>query len=147
MVDNKTDFDAIVVGGGHNGLVTANYLAMGGLRVCVLEQRHIVGGAAVSEEFHPGYRNSIASFVVLSQAGATLVRGSGLLLYAAACAHSSGDEQPRRMGWPRVQERLDHQCLLGDHTDSICLPRNDWGAREYARLGPGLGCRPSENSR
>ena len=64
MVDNKTDFDAIVVGAGHNGLVTANYLAKGGLRVCVLEQRHIVGGAAVSEEFHPGYRNSVASFVV-----------------------------------------------------------------------------------
>ena len=57
-------FDAIVIGGGHNGLVTANYLAMGGLKVCVLEQRHIVGGAAVSEEFHPGYRNSVASYVV-----------------------------------------------------------------------------------
>lgn len=60
----KTQFDAIVIGGGHNGLTTANYLAMGGLKVCVLEQRHIVGGAAVSEEFHPGYRNSIASYVV-----------------------------------------------------------------------------------
>jgi len=60
----KTDFDAIVIGGGHNGLTTANYLAMGGMKVCVLEQRHIVGGAAVSEEFHPGYRNSIASYVV-----------------------------------------------------------------------------------
>ena len=57
-------FDVIVIGGGHNGLTAANYLAMGGMRVCVLEQRHIVGGAAVSEEFHPGYRNSIASYVV-----------------------------------------------------------------------------------
>ena len=44
---DKSDFDAIVIGGGHNGLVTANYLAMSGLKVCVLEQRHIVGGAAV----------------------------------------------------------------------------------------------------
>lgn len=58
------DFDAIVIGGGHNGLTTANYLAMGGLKVCVLERRPVVGGAAVSEEFHPGYRNSIASYVV-----------------------------------------------------------------------------------
>ncbi len=58
------DYDAIIIGGGHNGLTTANYLAMAGLRVCVLEQRHIVGGAAVSEEFHPGFRNSIASYVV-----------------------------------------------------------------------------------
>ncbi|EED31462.1 putative oxidoreductase family protein [gamma proteobacterium NOR5-3] len=57
-------FDAIVIGAGHNGLTTANYLARGGMRVCVLERRHIVGGAAVTEEFHPGYRNSIASYVV-----------------------------------------------------------------------------------
>ena len=62
MDDNQ--FDAIVIGAGHNGLTTANYLAMGGMKVCVLEARHIVGGAAVSEEFHPGYRNSIASYVV-----------------------------------------------------------------------------------
>ncbi len=57
-------FDVIVIGAGHNGLTAANYLAMGGLKVCVLEQRHIVGGAVVTEEFHPGYRNSIASYVV-----------------------------------------------------------------------------------
>lgn len=60
----STDYDALVIGAGHNGLVTANYLAMAGLRVCVLEQRHVVGGAAVSEEFHPGFRNSLASYVV-----------------------------------------------------------------------------------
>lgn len=60
----ETQYDVIIVGAGHNGLTTANYLALGGLRVCVLERRHIVGGAAVSEEFHPGYRNSIASYVV-----------------------------------------------------------------------------------
>ena len=61
---SNPSFDAIVLGGGHNGLTTANYLAMGGMKVCVLERRHVVGGAAVSEEFHPGYRNSIASYVV-----------------------------------------------------------------------------------
>lgn len=57
-------FDAIVIGAGHNGLTAANYLARGGMRVCALERRPIVGGAAVTEEFHPGYRNSIASYVV-----------------------------------------------------------------------------------
>lgn len=57
-------FDAIVIGGGHNGLTAANYMARGGMRVCVLERRHVVGGAAISEEFHPGYRNSIFSYVV-----------------------------------------------------------------------------------
>ena len=61
---SNPSFDAIVLGGGHNGLTTANYLALGGMKVCVLERRHVVGGAAVSEEFHPGYRNSIASYVV-----------------------------------------------------------------------------------
>ena len=57
-------FDAIVIGAGHNGLTTAGYLARGGMKVCVLEARPVVGGAAVSEEFHPGYRNSVASYVV-----------------------------------------------------------------------------------
>ncbi len=57
-------FDAIVIGAGHNGLTAANYLARGGMRVCVLERRPVVGGAAVTEEFWPGYRNSIASYVV-----------------------------------------------------------------------------------
>jgi len=60
----EQNFDAVVVGGGHNGLTAANYLAIGGMRVCVLERRHIVGGAAVTEEFHPGFRNSIFSYVV-----------------------------------------------------------------------------------
>lgn len=57
-------YDALIIGAGHNGLTTANYLAAGGMRVCVVERRHLVGGAAVTEEFHPGYRNSIASYVV-----------------------------------------------------------------------------------
>ncbi len=57
-------YDAIVIGAGHNGLTTANYLARGGMRVCVLERRDVVGGAAITEEFHPGYRNSVFSYVV-----------------------------------------------------------------------------------
>jgi len=56
--------DAIIVGGGHNGLVCAFYLARAGLKVTVLEQRGVVGGAAVTEEFHPGFRNSVASYTV-----------------------------------------------------------------------------------
>jgi phytoene dehydrogenase-like protein len=56
--------DIIVVGGGHNGLVCAWYLARAGLKVTVLERRGVVGGAAVTEEFHPGFRNSVASYTV-----------------------------------------------------------------------------------
>jgi phytoene dehydrogenase-like protein len=56
--------DALIIGGGHNGLVCAAYLAAGGLKVTVLERRDVVGGAAVTEEFHPGFRNSVASYTV-----------------------------------------------------------------------------------
>jgi phytoene dehydrogenase-like protein len=57
-------YDAVVVGAGHNGLTCACYLAKAGLRVKVLERRGVVGGAAVTEEFHPGFRNSVASYTV-----------------------------------------------------------------------------------
>ena len=56
--------DIVIIGGGHNGLVCAFYLARTGLRVTVLERRKIVGGAAVTEEFAPGFRNSTASYTV-----------------------------------------------------------------------------------
>jgi phytoene dehydrogenase-like protein len=56
--------DALIIGGGHNGLVCAAYLAAGGLKVTVLERRNVVGGAAVTEEFHPGFRNSVAAYTV-----------------------------------------------------------------------------------
>src|ERR1017187_8914509 len=56
--------DALIIAGGHNGLVCAAYLASGGLKVTVLERRSVVGGAAVTEEFHPGFRNSVAAYTV-----------------------------------------------------------------------------------
>jgi phytoene dehydrogenase-like protein len=56
--------DVLIIGGGHNGLVCAAYLAAAGLKVTVLERRNVVGGAAVTEEFHPGFRNSVAAYTV-----------------------------------------------------------------------------------
>lgn len=57
-------WDAIIIGGGHNGLVCAAYLARAGKKVLVLERRHIVGGAAVSEEIYPGFTYTVCSYVV-----------------------------------------------------------------------------------
>jgi phytoene dehydrogenase-like protein len=63
MADSKPR-DVVIIGGGHNGLVCAAYLAAAGLKVTVLERRAVVGGAAVTEEFHPGFRNSVAAYTV-----------------------------------------------------------------------------------
>src|SRR5213078_1728641 len=60
----NSKYDVVVIGGGHNGLVNAAYLARGGKRVLVLERRHVLGGAAVTEEVFPGFRFSVCSYVV-----------------------------------------------------------------------------------
>ncbi len=57
-------YDSIIIGGGHNGLVTAAYLAKAGKKVCVLERRHVLGGACTTEELWPGYKVSTAAYVV-----------------------------------------------------------------------------------
>ena len=64
MMGTARRFDAVILGGGHNGLTCAAYLAGAGLSVCVVERRDVLGGAAVTEEFHPGFRNSTASYTV-----------------------------------------------------------------------------------
>jgi phytoene dehydrogenase-like protein len=58
------EYDVIIIGAGHNGLTCAAYLGMAGIRVKVVERRAVVGGAAVTEEFFPGFRNSIAAYTV-----------------------------------------------------------------------------------
>jgi len=57
-------YDALIIGGGHNGLVCGAYLAKAGLKVAVLERRPIIGGAAVTEEIYPGFRASIFSYLM-----------------------------------------------------------------------------------
>src|SRR5665647_3905226 len=63
-MSDASDIDVLIIGAGHNGLTCAAYLAMSGLRVKVVERRAVVGGAAVTEEFHPGFRNSVAAYTV-----------------------------------------------------------------------------------
>jgi phytoene dehydrogenase-like protein len=64
ILQRMSDPDVVIIGAGHNGLTCAAYLAMAGLRVKVVERRKVVGGAAVTEEFHPGFRNSVAAYTV-----------------------------------------------------------------------------------
>jgi phytoene dehydrogenase-like protein len=83
--------DALIIGGGHNGLVCAAYLAGAGLKVTVLERRAVVGGAAVTEEFHPGFRNSVAAYTV-SLLNPTIIRdldlpAHGLRVVERRCAN------------------------------------------------------------
>jgi phytoene dehydrogenase-like protein len=63
MIEPRS-FDCVVIGGGHNGLVAAAYLAKAGKQVCVLERRHVVGGCAVTEETWPGFKVSTAAYVI-----------------------------------------------------------------------------------
>ena len=69
--------DVLIIGGGHNGLACAFYLARAGMKVTILERRHVVGGAAVTEEFAPGFRNSTASYTV-SLLNPTVIEDMGL---------------------------------------------------------------------
>ncbi|MEX2176424.1 MAG: NAD(P)/FAD-dependent oxidoreductase [Pirellulaceae bacterium] len=61
---SKKHYDCLIIGGGHNGLVAAAYLAKAGKTVCVLERRHVLGGCSVTEELWPGYKVSVASYVI-----------------------------------------------------------------------------------
>jgi phytoene dehydrogenase-like protein len=103
----QPDFDAIVIGAGHNGLTAAGYLGKAGLRTLVLERRPVIGGAAVTEEFHPGYRNSIASYVV-SLLRAEVVRDLEL--------HEHGYELIPLAGDLEIC-RDDHLFLTGDEAN------------------------------
>src|SRR5688572_32305809 len=60
----RSETDVLIIGAGHNGLVCAYYLAARGLSVTMLERRSVVGGTAVTEEFHPGFRNSTAAYTI-----------------------------------------------------------------------------------
>ena len=109
--------DVVIVGGGHNGLVCAAYLAAAGLAVTVLERRHVVGGAAVTEEFHPGFRNSVAAYTV-SLLNPTVVR----------------DLELERQGLRIVERPLANFLPLGNG-QSLCIGAGRT-ADEVAKFSP-----------
>jgi phytoene dehydrogenase-like protein len=97
-------FDAIIVGAGHNGLVTAAYLAKAGRRVLVVEKRPVIGGAAVTEEVYPGFKFSVCSYVV-SLFRPHIIREleltkHGMQLIPLECSFTPHREGPGLVRWP-----------------------------------------------
>jgi len=91
---DKAQFDVAIIGAGHNGLACAAYLARGGLKVIVLEKNHVAGGAAVTEEFMPGFRNSVAAYTV-SLLNPVVIRELELAAYGLRIV-----ERPVANFWP-----------------------------------------------
>ena len=97
-------YDAIIIGGGHNGLTAAAYLARAGRKVLVLERRHVLGGAAVTEEVFPGFRFSVCSYVVS-------------LLRPEIIRELDGDQS----GWLSRDPAVDRRRLLAIATGVVLL--------------------------
>jgi len=101
---NTSVYDAIIVGGGHNGLICAAYLAKAGKKVKVLEKRHVLGGAAVTEEVFPGFHFSVCSYVV-SLLRPQIIRDlnlaqHGLEILPLECSFTPHLEGPGLVRWP-----------------------------------------------
>ncbi len=99
-------WDAVIVGGGHNGLICAAYLARAGRRVLVLERRHVLGGAAVTEELYPGFKFSVCSYVV-SLFRPAIIRDlelprHGMELIPLETAYSPQADGPGLCRWPEA---------------------------------------------
>ena len=97
-------YDAVIIGGGHNGLISAAYLARAGLKTLVLERRHVLGGAAVTEEIVPGFRFSVASYVV-SLLRPEIIRDLNLPRYGLDILPLDGTFTPLRPGVDRARRR------------------------------------------
>lgn len=146
MINQK--YDAIIVGGGHNGLTAAGYLAKAGLKTVVLERRPVVGGCAVTEEFYPGYRISTVSYVVsllrpevikdleLKRHGFEMIRMDGTL---AVCGEEylflCGDEECDRKAVGRFSE-IDYEAMC--HFDAMVQKVGDVLRKQMLREPPKL---------
>ena len=116
--------DVVIVGGGHNGLVCAFYLARAGLKVTVLERRGVLGGAAVTEEFFPGFRNSTASYTV-SLLNPKVIADMQLARHGLEVAHR------RAANFLPLDDR--NYLLLGEGRTRAAVAK--FSARDAERLG------------
>ncbi len=111
-------YDAVIIGGGHNGLVSAAYLARAGLKTLVLERRHVLGGAAVTEEIIPGFRFSVASYVV-SLLRPEIIRDLNLPRYGLDILPLDGTFTPLRKGVDRTPPGGDYLWRVNDHGRTV----------------------------
>lgn len=125
---NKPDLDVVVIGAGHNGLTCACYLAAAGLKVHVVERRGVVGGAAVTEEFHPGFRNSVAAYTVSLLNPKVIadleLYANGLHVVERAIANfwPLGTEPGRYLKLPFALERAQAEMARISPRDAAALP-------------------------
>jgi phytoene dehydrogenase-like protein len=122
-------YDAVVIGGGHNGLTTAAYLARAGRKVLVLERRHVLGGAAVTEEVFPGFRFSVASYVV-SLLRPEIVRELDLPRHGLEILPLDGTFTPLEDGY--LWRRNDHAATMRELRR--WSPRDAEAYEEYGQL-------------
>jgi len=121
-------YDAVIIGGGHNGLVSAAYLARAGLKTLVLEQRHVLGGAAVTEELFPGFRFSVFSYVV-SLLRPEIIRDLQLPRHGLDILPLDGTFTPLRAGEGPAAGGGDYLWRVNDHGRTIRELRR-WSAND-----------------
>jgi phytoene dehydrogenase-like protein len=131
------DYDSIIVGGGHNGLVCAAYLAKAGRKVLVLERRHVLGGAAVTEEIYPGFKYSVCSYVV-SLLRPQIIREldlpkHGLEVLPLECSFAPAYEGPGLVRWPNA-ERTRSEIMRFSKRDADLYPEFGRAMQKMARF-------------
>src|SRR5437660_3772182 len=138
MSPNGSKYDVVVIGGGHNGLVNAAYLARAGKQVLVLERRHVLGGAAVTEEVFPGFKFSVCSYVV-SLLRPEIIRDLQLPRHGLDILPLDGTFTPLRPGDGPPSGGGDYLWRVNDHGRTVRELRR-WSAtdaeayEEYGQL-------------
>jgi phytoene dehydrogenase-like protein len=111
-------YDAVIIGGGHNGLISAAYLARAGMKTLVLEKRHVLGGAAVTEELYPGFRFSVFSYVV-SLLRPEIIRELQLPRHGLDILPLDGTFTPLRAGEGPAAGGGDYLWRVNDHGRTV----------------------------